>query len=63
MQSFIPQVLRVVSLLAKPPHDSHIHSHVSQESQLPLYEVSTCSWVNQAAYSIACWMSSRSRSG
>ena len=63
VQSFIPEVLRIVRLLAKPLRYSHVHSHVGEESHTSLYEICTCSWVSHAAYSIACWMSSRSRSG
>jgi hypothetical protein len=44
----------VVPILMKPHHDPAVHIHVSKETQVNPYEVTTCSWVSHAAYSMAC---------
>ena len=63
LHSHVTEMGSVVAVLPQPADDTHIHAHVGEKAHSAPYEMWTCSWASQAAYSIACWMSSRSRSG
>ena len=63
LHSHVAQVGRIVAVFPKPADDTHVHAHIGEKAHSAPYEIWTCSWVSQAAYSTACWMSSRSRSG
>ena len=43
MQPFIPEVLRVMRILAKPLDDVHVYAHVGKETHVFAYEIFTCS--------------------
>jgi hypothetical protein len=63
LQALIAEMGSIMPILTEPDHDPAVHVHVSKKMQVNPYDVTTCSWVSHAAYSMACWMSSRSRSG
>ena len=62
LEALVSPVDGIMTLLAQPSHHAKVHTHVGEEAHEG-YGTRTSSPVSQAAYSIACWMSSRSRSG
>ncbi len=63
LETHLPPVHGVVPLASKPLDDPQVHPHVGEKPHGRDYGVCTSSWASQLAYSRACWMSARSRSG
>ena len=63
MKALVSQVDGIMTLRAQPSHPTRKSTPMSARKRTKGYGTRTSSRVSQPAYSIACWMSSRSRSG
>jgi hypothetical protein len=62
VQPFVAQMNGIVALATQPIRDT-VSTLMSTRMRTSVYAFSTRSCANHAAYSMACWMSSRCRSG